>query len=131
MLVALKMQKLSLMTLPLQIQERKYYLALFLMINSSSNIPLKIHIRALNYAHCRVLLLLSVLQKKLFNVFFQSQFSYCPLVWMCQSRTLNNKIKRLHERCLTLNISWTFKKKIVPFLFILETFNFFSWKCIN
>ena len=32
-------------------------------------------------------------QKKiLFNVFFQSQFSYCPLVWMQHSRILNNKI---------------------------------------
>ena len=42
-------------------------------------------------------------QKKiLFNAFFQSQFSYCPLVWMYHSKTLNNKINRLHERCLRL-----------------------------
>ena len=31
-----------------------------------------------------------------------SQFSYCPLVWMCHSRTLNNKINNLHERALRL-----------------------------
>ena len=31
-----------------------------------------------------------------------SQFSYCPLVWMCHSRTLNNKINKLHERALRL-----------------------------
>ena len=34
------------------------------------------------------------------NAFFRSQFSYCPLVWMCHSRTLNNEINRLHEGCL-------------------------------
>ena len=31
-----------------------------------------------------------------------SQFSYCPLVLMCHSRTLNNKINKLHERTLRL-----------------------------
>ena len=36
----------------------------------------------------------------LMNAFFKSQFSYCPLVWMCHSRANNNKINRLHERCL-------------------------------
>ena len=32
--------------------------------------------------------------------FFLSQFSYCPLVWMCHSRELNNRINRLHEKSL-------------------------------
>ena len=32
---------------------------------------------------------------------FNSQFSYCPLVWMCHSRALNDKINRLRE-CLRL-----------------------------
>ena len=36
----------------------------------------------------------------LMNAFFKSQFSYCPLVWMCHSRANNAKINRLHERCL-------------------------------
>ena len=37
-------------------------------------------------------------QKKiLFNAFFQSQFSYQPLVWMCHSRILNNKINGLYD----------------------------------
>ena len=31
-----------------------------------------------------------------------SQFSYCPLLWMCHSRTLNSKINKLHERSLRL-----------------------------
>ena len=34
--------------------------------------------------------------------FVMSQFSYCPLVWMFCTRTLNNKINRLHERALRL-----------------------------
>ena len=35
------------------------------------------------------------------NAFFYSQFNYCQLVWMCHNRT-NNKVNRLHERCLRL-----------------------------
>ena len=34
--------------------------------------------------------------------YFTSQFNYCPLTWMCHSRTVNNKINRLHERCLRI-----------------------------
>ena len=36
------------------------------------------------------------------KAFIMSQFSYCPLVWMCYGRTLNNKINKLHERALRL-----------------------------
>ena len=32
------------------------------------------------------------------NSFFRSHFNYCPLIWMCHSRTNNRKINRLHER---------------------------------
>ena len=41
-------------------------------------------------------------KKLLLNAFFMSQFNYCQLVWMCHNRTKNNKINRLHERCLHL-----------------------------
>ena len=34
----------------------------------------------------------------LMNAFFDSQFNYCPLIWMFHSRNLNNKINRLHGR---------------------------------
>ena len=34
------------------------------------------------------------------NGFFKSQLSYSPLTWMMHVRKLNNKINRLHERCL-------------------------------
>ena len=32
--------------------------------------------------------------------FVTSNFSYCPVVWMFQSRKLNARINRLHERAL-------------------------------
>ena len=38
----------------------------------------------------------------LMNAFFKSQFKYCPIIWMFHSRCLNNKINRLHERCLRM-----------------------------
>ena len=41
-------------------------------------------------------------RRLLINAFFYSQFNYCQLVWMCHNRTNNNKINRLHERCLRL-----------------------------
>ena len=34
--------------------------------------------------------------------FTTSKFSYCPSVWMCHGRTLDNKINKLHERALRL-----------------------------
>ena len=34
--------------------------------------------------------------------FFDSQFNHCYLIWMFHSRIMNNRINRLHERCLRL-----------------------------
>ena len=36
------------------------------------------------------------------KAFIESQFGYCPLIWMFHSRTLNNRINSLHERALRL-----------------------------
>ena len=33
------------------------------------------------------------------NYFFNAQFNYCPLIWMCHSRENNRKINRLYEMC--------------------------------
>ena len=41
-------------------------------------------------------------KKVLMKAFFMAQFSYCPLTWMFHSRKLNNKINKLHERCLQI-----------------------------
>ena len=38
----------------------------------------------------------------LLKSFIESQFNYCPLVWMFHGRKLNNKINRLHERALRI-----------------------------
>ena len=34
--------------------------------------------------------------------FIESQFSYCPLIWMFCSRKMNRKINHIHERALRL-----------------------------
>ena len=41
-------------------------------------------------------------RKNLMKSFITSQFSHCPLIWMFHSRSLNNKINRIHERALRL-----------------------------
>ena len=41
-------------------------------------------------------------QHTLMKAFFNSQFNYCPLIWMCHSHENNNKINRLHKRCLRI-----------------------------
>ena len=40
--------------------------------------------------------------KLIMRTFIESQFNYCPLIWMFHSRTLNDKINKLHERTLRL-----------------------------
>ena len=34
------------------------------------------------------------------KAFIESQFDYCPLIWMLHSRTLNNEINRIYEKAL-------------------------------
>ena len=41
-------------------------------------------------------------KRLLLNSIIKSQFSYCPLIWMFCSRSLNNLINRIHERALRL-----------------------------
>ena len=55
----------------------------------------------------------------LMNAFFKSQFNYCPAIWMFHSRTLNNKINRLHDRCLRI----IYKDKISNFEELLHKDN--------
>ena len=38
----------------------------------------------------------------LIKSFFESQFDYCSLLWMCHNRTLNSGINELHYRALRL-----------------------------
>ena len=41
-------------------------------------------------------------KRVLMKAFIESQFSYCPLIWMFHSRSVNNKINHLHERSLRI-----------------------------
>ena len=41
-------------------------------------------------------------RRMLLKAFIESQFSYCPLVWMFCSRQMNRKINHIHERALRL-----------------------------
>ena len=41
-------------------------------------------------------------QMTLMKVFTESQFGYCPLVWMFCNRQENNQINHLHERALRI-----------------------------
>ena len=58
----------------------------------------------------------------LMKAFIESQFSYCPLVWMFCSRTLNNRINRLHERGLRI----VYKDHNMSFVELLRQDNSFS-----
>ena len=51
----------------------------------------------------RIFEVLNFQQKRvLMKSFVDSQFNYCPLVWMCCSRYMNNKINKLQERALRM-----------------------------
>ena len=52
-------------------------------------------------ARMSIILSLSKL-RLLIKSFFDSQFSYCPLVWMFCGRTRNNRINKLQERALRI-----------------------------
>ena len=41
-------------------------------------------------------------QRILMKSYISSQFNYCPLIWMCHSRKLNNKIKKVYQRALKI-----------------------------
>ena len=40
--------------------------------------------------------------RSIINAFILSQSSYCPLIWMFHSRTLNHKINKIHELALRI-----------------------------
>ena len=69
------------------------------------------------HALARITPYMSIKKKRmLMNAFFKSQFSYCPLVWMFHIRTLNNRINKLHERCLRI----IYNNKVSSFEDLLE-----------
>ena len=79
-------------------------------INIDSNLTFETHVESLCKkasqklnALLRVTWSLNFDQRKLLlNAFITSHFSYAPVVWMFQSRKLNNRINKIHERALRL-----------------------------
>ena len=46
---------------------------------------------------------MNISQRKLIaNAFIMCQFSYCPIIWIFHSQTMEHRINRIHERTLTL-----------------------------
>ena len=55
------------------------------------------------YALARISNFMSYNQRKIImNAFISSKFNYCPLVWMCHSRSLNTQINNIHHRALSI-----------------------------
>ena len=51
------------------------------------------------HALARVSKYMSINKRRIImKAFIESQFGYCPLVWMFHNRTMNNKINKIHER---------------------------------
>ena len=57
----------------------------------------------------------------------ESQFSYCPLMWMFHIIALNNKINCIHERALRI----TFNDKLSTFQELLDDDNSVTIHCRN
>ena len=75
------------------------------------------------HALARVSNFMSFKQRKLImDAFISSQFNYCPLVWMCHSRSINTQINRIHERALRI----VYKDNILSFEQLLEKSGSFS-----
>ena len=79
-------------------------------INIDSDLTLSTHMKTLCKkasqklnAQSRLCALLPFHRRKmLMNAFFDSLFSYCPLVWMFHSRQINTRINNLHFRALRM-----------------------------
>ena len=56
------------------------------------------------------------------KAFIESEFGYCPLIWMFHSRTLNSRINKIHERALRL----VYKDNVSTFNELLLKDNSFS-----
>ena len=55
-----------------------------------------------NYLCKKASLKLNTLAGIIRKLFIESQFGYCPLIWMFHSRGFNNKINCIHEKALRI-----------------------------
>ena len=69
------------------------------------------------YALARIAPFMDLKQRRnIMKAFAESQFGYCPLIWMFHNREFNNKTNRIHERTLRI----TYKDKSSIFQELLE-----------
>ena len=55
------------------------------------------------YALARITLFMDLSKRHMvMNAFFNSQFSFRPLIWLCHNHMTNRKINKLRERCLRI-----------------------------
>ena len=72
------------------------------------------------YALARIAPFMDLKQRRnIMKAFTESQFGYCPLIWMFYCRGFNNKTNRIHERALRI----TYKGKSSTFQELLEKDN--------
>ena len=97
-------------------------------INFYLSLSLKGHITSLCKNASQKLHILAIIvnyidlsrRKVLMRAFITSQCSYCPLILMFHSRTLNNRINKIHDRALRL----TYKDNQSSFKDLLEKYYF-------
>ena len=66
-------------------------------------------------------------KRTIMKAFYESLFSYCPLIWIFHSRGLNSEINRIHERVLRI----TFNDKPSTFQELLDIDNSVTIHHIN
>ena len=79
-------------------------------VNIDSELKFNDHVSNIYKKACRTLTALQRLtkiftlqqRKTLMKSFIDSQFNYCPLIWLQHTRSLNNKINKLQERSLRI-----------------------------
>ena len=99
---------LLLLAISLEFSGRFYRVNVLLDITFNSELKFEEHInktcnivhKKLNPLHCIASHMILDKRNMLLRVFIESDNSYCPLIWIFYSKTLSNKIKRLHEKAL-------------------------------
>ena len=123
-----KREIVSIDGIPLVASEHKKLLG----VTTDSELKLENHIKELCLkvdkkpnAPCCISSSMSLVKSKtLMKVFIESQFNYCPLIWMLHCRALNNKINHIHERALRvvhstiIRLSINHLIKIAPLRFL-------------
>ena len=86
-------------------------------------------------ALARLVKLVSFDKKKLLmKSFIESQFSYCPLIWMFCSRSMNRKINHIYERALRLvyqDYTSSFEELLNQCAFIIKIFKKWQLRCLK